>query len=92
MKIFLIILTCLIVLFFYLSFQDLSKSSITPIKCGEVTKVEYLQGNLGSYPKTIIYFMDGSNLILEGIYSIPKKNISIYKYHIGAAIPQYQFK
>ncbi len=53
------------------------------IGSGRFDHAEYLQGNFGSSDKTIIYFKDGSNVIIEGcLVSIPCQEgelITIYK-------------
>ncbi len=49
------------------------------IKEGEVSQVDYQQGNFSENAKTIIGFKDGSFQVLSGSYSIPSTKIKILK-------------
>lgn len=46
---------------------------------GTVLDVEYLQGGYRKSAKTVIRFDDGSSFVLFGHWSIPDKEIEIYK-------------
>ena len=49
------------------------------VKSGEVSQVDYQQGNFSESAKTIIGFKDGSFKVLRGSFSIPSVNIDIYQ-------------
>jgi hypothetical protein len=48
------------------------------LKSGEISQVDYQQGNYSQPARTIIGFKDGSFQVLKGSYSIPATNIIIY--------------
>lgn len=53
------------------------EATYTLIKEGEVSRVEYIQGNFSARDKTAIYFTDGTCIVSRCHRSVPHKKIRV---------------